>query len=103
LAQHIIYTSFCRHDTYYNYLSLEDKHVDCGKEPGEQAENEKDVDKAAPSCPDTEKPSTSESTQVESSRALHSMPKRKKMSNFEKEIELMCKSLNESSQKEMER
>jgi hypothetical protein len=96
LAQHIIYTSSCRHDTHYINFSLEDKHC-------EQGENEKDVDKAAPSCPDTEKPSTSESTQVESSRDLHSMPKRKKMSNFEKGIELMCKTLNESSEKEMER
>jgi hypothetical protein len=75
----------------------------------EQPEQTSKYGEEAPNCSETddqdnsEKPSSSikEDTSIETCK--QPMAKRKKMSHFEKGIALMCKTLNETSEKEMER
>ena len=93
--------------TLYAILIYTDEPCDKIDDTDEQPEQNGKVDKTASNdgADDSTRPSCSTSS---SSKPLESstkppMPKKKKMSNFEKGIALMCKSLNETSQNEVER
>ena len=96
--------------TLYAILIYTDEPCDKIDDTDKQPEQNGKVDKTASNClatgaDDSTRPScnTSSSSKPLESSTKPPMPKKKKISNFEKGIALMCKSLNETSQNEMER
>ena len=96
--------------TLYAILIYTDEPCDKIDDTDEQPEQNGKVDKTASNClatgaDDSTKPSCSTIAVANHLNQVQSLQcqKKKKMSNFEKGIALMCKSLNETSQNEMER